>query len=140
MKRVFEFMKWFFYITTCVLIVVAVNIEIAGDEFIRPAVLWQILLSGFLTSFVTILLRPNEDDGGGLGFIKILIHYLVLCVVMIVCGYWFGWLKLNFRGILMMVVSTAVVYLLVYLAAYRLDKRQADEINRELQGKYKDME
>lgn len=140
MKRVFEFMKWFFYITTCVLIVVAVNIEIAGDEFIRPAVLWQILLSGFLTSFVTILLRPNEDDGGRLGFLKILIHYLVLCVVMIVCGYWFGWLKLNFRGILMMVVSTAVVYLLVYLAAYRLDKKQADEINRKLQGKYKDME
>ena len=69
MRKLLEFMKWFFYITTCVLIVVAVNIEIAGDEFIRPAVLWQILLSGFLTSFVTILLRPNEDDGGRLGFI-----------------------------------------------------------------------
>lgn len=140
MRKLLEFMKWFFYITTCVLIVVAVNIEIAGDDYIRPVMLWQILLSGFLTSFVTILLRPNEDDGGRLGFIKILIHYFVLCVVMIVCGYWFGWLKLNFRGILMMVVSTAVVYLLVYLAGYWLDRKQAEEINRKLQGKYKDIE
>ena len=140
MKKLFEFIKWFFYITTCVLFVCAANIQISGSETISAITLWQILLSGFLTALVTVILRPGEQDGGHIALIKIIVHYFVLCGVMIGCGYWFGWMGLNLNGILMMAVSVAVVYLMVFLAGYGLDKKQADEINKKLKGKYSDKE
>ena len=140
MKKVFEFIKWFFYITTCVLFVCAANIQILGGETVPTITLWQILLSGFFTALVTVILRPGEQDGGRIVLIKIIVHYFVLCGVMIGCGYRFGWMDLNLNGILMMAVSVAVVYLMVFLASYWLDKKQADEINKKLKGKYSDKE
>lgn len=140
MKRVFEFIKWVFYITTSVLIVVAVNIQISGDDIISADTLWKILASGFLTALVTVLMRPDEQNNWRSGVVKMVIHYVALCVVMIVLGYWFGWLELDFPGVVMMVISVAFVYLLVFMAAYWLDKKQADEINQRLQGKYSDKE
>lgn len=138
MKKLVEFIRWFFYITTCVLFVCAANIQISGDKMVSAITLWQILLSGFLTALVTVILRPDEQDGGRVGVIKIIVHYFVLCGVMIGCGCQFGWMELNLKGIAMMAVSVAVVYLLVFSAGYWLDKKQADEINKRLKGKYSD--
>ena len=140
MKKLFEFIRWFFYITTCVLFVCAANIQISGYETVSTITLWQILLSGFLTALVTVILRPGEQDSGRVGMIKIIVHYFVLCGVMIGCGYRFGWVDLTLNGIVMMAISVAVVYLLVFLAGYWLDKKQADEINKKLKGKYSDKE
>ena len=139
MKKFFELIRWFFYITTCVLFVCAANIQISGNETISAITLWQILLSGFFTALITVIFRPVEQDGGRIGVIKIIVHYFVLCGVMIGCGYRFGWMDLNLNGIVMMAVSVAVVYLMVFLAGYWLDKKQADEINKKLKGKYSDM-
>lgn len=138
MKKVFEFIRWFFYITTCVLFVCAANVQISGTEVISNIVLWEILLAGFITSIVTVILRPGEHDSARISIIKIIVHYFVLCGVMIVCGCWFDWMELNAQGIVMMMISVAVVYLLVYSAGYWLDRKQADEINQKLSGKYKD--
>ena len=138
MKKIFEFVKWFLYITTCVLFVCAANLLISGVDFVPADMLWQIMLSGFITALVTVLLGPGEQDGIRISVIKIFVHYVVLCGVMIACGYWFDWLELNPAGIIMMVISVAVVYLLVYLAGYWLDRKQADQINQKLKGKYKD--
>ena len=140
MRRVSEFIKWFFYITTCVLLVCAANIQISGDETIPTVTLWQILLSGFLTALVTVILWPGAQDGVRVSVIKIIVHYFVLCGVMIACGCQFGWMVLNLSGVVMMTVSVAVVYLLVFLASYQVDKKQADEINKKLKGKYSDKE
>ena len=140
MRKLFELLRWFFYITTCVLFVCAANVQISGNETVPAIILWQILLSGFLTALVTVVLLPGEQDGGRVGVIKIIVHYFVLCGVMIGCGYQFGWMELNLNGIVMMAVSVAVVYLLVFLAGYWLDKKQADEINKRLKGKYSDRE
>ena len=140
MQKIIEFIRWFFYITTCVLFVCAANIQISGDETVPTITLWQILLSGFLTALVTVILGPGEQDSSRVGMVKIIVHYFVLCGVMIGCGYQFGWMELNLNGIVMMAVSVAVVYLLVFLAGYLLDKKQADEINKKLHGKYSDKE
>lgn len=138
MKKVFEFIRWFFYITTCVLFVCAANVQISGTKVVSTIMLWEILLTGLITSIVTVLLRPGEWDSVRISIIKIIVHYLVLCGVMIVCGCWFDWMALNAQGIVMMMISVAVVYLLVYSAGYLLDRKQADEINQRLKGKYRD--
>ena len=140
MKRVSEFVRWFFYITTCVLFVCAANMQLSGRDVISADILWQIMLSGFMTSLVTVVFRPTERDGGRTEMIRIVIHYFALCAVMILLGYWFGWMDFNLRGIIMMMISVAVVYFLVYFAAYWLDKKQADEINKKLKKKYSEDE
>lgn len=140
MKRFSEFIKWFLYITTCVLFICATNIQISGDDTIPAITLWEILLSGFITAVVTIFMRPNERDSARISIIKIIVHYLALCVVMFICGSLFGWMELTPAGIIMMLVSVAVVYLLVYISGYCLDKKRADEINRGLKGRYSDKE
>ena len=140
MRKIFEFVKWFFYITTCVVFVCAANMEISGTETINVNVLWQILLSGFITALLTVILRPFEYGIERAYIIRIIIHYIVLCVVMIILGCEFEWMSLNLAGIIMMVVSVAVVYLLVYCAGYWIDKKQADAINQKLKNKYADEE
>lgn len=140
MKRVAEFLKWFFYITTCVLFVCAANVQFSGGDAVPTSTLWQIMLSGFVTSLVTVVFRPAEQDGGRRAMIKIIIHYIALCAVMILFGCWFGWMSLNVQGIIMMVLSVAIVYFLVYFAAYWLDRKQAEEINKKLKRKYSEDE
>lgn len=140
MKKIADYVKWFLYITTGILIVCGVNMEMMGMDMIPLKTLWQILLSGFLTTAVTVLLLPTELAGKVETCVKFLLHYVSLCIVMILCGNWFGWLDLDFKGILMMVVSVAGVYLLAFAAYYLIELRQANRINQKLKEKYGDEE
>lgn len=140
MRKLSEFIKWFFYITTCVLFVCAANVQISGDNTVPAHMLWQILLSGFVTALVTVVFRPDLKDNGWIGILKYVAHFFSLCVIMILCGCWFGWMDFDLSGIVMMVLSVAVVYFLVFAAVYWLDRKQADEINQRLKKKYSDKE
>ncbi len=137
MKRLYDFIKWFLYITTGILFICALNMAIQGDADIPAATLWQILLSGLLTAAVTAFFHP-EEEGRLPAVLNIFLHFLALCGVMLLCGRWFGWLKFDLPGIVMMVLSVAGVYLLSFLAYYIIDVRQAEQINRKLQERYGD--
>ena len=136
MRRLSDFIKWYFYITTGILFIVAGNFALVKAEMIPGDTLWQILLSGFLTTLVTVALVPREGMSKKITWIHILLHYLGLCVTMVISGYWFGWINLNPAGICLMMVSVALVYLIVFVVYYLLDVKQADAINRKLQEKY----
>lgn len=138
MKRIIEFIRWFLYITTGILFVCAVNMQSVGNEMIPLRTLWEILFSGVLTTLLTVLLVPREGDRGGMTYIKVFLHYTVLCVVMIVCGNRFGWVDWNVRDIIMMLVSVFAVYLLAFWAYYITNMKQANEINKRLKEKYED--
>lgn len=139
--RIFrEAIKWFVYITTGILIVVAVNITLAGEEMMLSKTLWEILLSAFLTTIVTVLLFSADETRQHVAYLNLVLHYLALCVVMIICGTWFGWIAFNLAGILLMTISVAAVYLLTFFAYAILDRRQAETINKRLKERYSDEE
>lgn len=140
MKAFIEFIKYFLYITTGILIVCTINLIIAGNEFISVNTLWQILLSGFLTTTVTTLFMIKEKSIKLPHIIQCFIHYTVLCIVMIFCGYQFGWMDFDRQGIIMMVVSVAVVYMITFLSDYMINLNYANEINRKLKEKYGERE
>ncbi|MCH5276176.1 MAG: DUF3021 family protein [Lachnospiraceae bacterium] len=140
MRKILEFFKWFFYITTSVLFICAANLALSGVDIISAKMMWNILLSGLITALVTTLLRPDEKDGGKIMIIKIIIHYIVLCVVMIICGHRFGWMEFLLRDIIMMLVSVAIVYFIVFFASFWIDLKRAEEINQKLKEKYSDKE
>lgn len=136
MKLLKDFVRWFFYITTAVLMICAFHFSVSGDDLIPTKTLWQILLAGFLTAGVTALLYPREGRKRGRIFSQCLLHYGALCAVMIVSGHCFGWLEYDFGGIAMMLASVAVVYLICFGTHYLIDLHDADKINRRLREKY----
>ena len=48
---------------------------------------------------------------------------------MISLGVWFDWLNFDIKGIVMMLISVAVVYLIAFLLNYYIIKKEAEGIN-----------
>lgn len=140
MKRFGIFVKWFLYITTGILIVCGINYTLAGVETITVDVFWKILLSAFATTVATVLIHPQEEDGKIKSYIKLALHYVTLCMIMVLLGGWFGWTAFDFGGVLTMMADVGLVYLLAFLSYYIIDYKQADEINKMLKEKYGDGE
>ena len=132
--------RWFLYITTGVLLVTAIFFSLMGIETIPVNTLWKILLSGFLTTIVTILFCSKEGKDGKNIVGSYIVHYMALCVVMSACGVWFGWIPFSWKGILFMAVAVACVYLICYGSYILVDKKQAEEINERLKEKYSEEE
>lgn len=100
MKKILLFIKYFFYITTGILIVGSVEFRLVlGEETLPRDTLWQILASGALTAAITAVLSPQDSRTFGGFAVKCALHYAALCVVMILCGHSFGWLSYDLGGI-----------------------------------------
>ncbi len=140
MKTLVNFVKWFLYITVGIFIVCGISYRITGLETVTVDVFGMILLSAFFTTLVTVLILPREEDGKGKFCVKLALHYIMLCVIMSFLGAKFGWIYFDLTGIGMMAIDVGLVYLLVFIAHYIIDIKQADEINRMLQEKYGDEE
>lgn len=141
MKFFTEFLKYFVIITTGVLLMCAVNVSMSenhGESLALDVTLWQILGAGAVTAFVTALVYKRECNTKKQFIAMGMIHYILICVIMVTLGVLFGWMDLNIGGIIMMTVSAALVYLFTYAVRYFSDMRQADEFNRALKEKYKD--
>lgn len=138
MKRVSEFVKWYLYITSGILIVTAIGFAGNKVDSLPAETLWNILLSGFLTTLVTVLSVFVGTRSKAATIIKFLVHYLALCVVMVLCGSRFGWVSLNVEGVVTMMLSVAAVYILAFGAYCLIDLKQAKDINDKLKEKYGD--
>lgn len=136
MEKVRIFLKWYFYITVGILIVCAVHFTLSDIEKVPADTFWKILLSGFLTTLVTVIFAPDDESTKVRLAIKFAIHYAGLCLVMIFCGSLFGWITPNPEGVAAMMLDVGVVYLFVVVANYLIDVSQAREINKRLQEKY----
>ena len=90
MKIISSFIKWYFYITTGILFVCAINMTLSREENIPSDTLWKILLSGFLTTVVTMFFLFRESDSKFVMGYRMILHYLALGIVMILSGRWFG--------------------------------------------------
>ena len=138
MKIITESIKYFMYITTAIIIICALNITLSGNDTMSSNTLWQIIISGAATAVVTAIVYSREVSTTK-GFITMMaVHYVILCVVMTFLGVMFGWMKLCIPGIIMMVISVALVYVITFLSRYLLDKKQADLFNETLKNKYRD--
>ena len=136
MKFFTELCRYFVQITTGILIVCAVNFLLYGFEDMPGSTLWQILLSGFLTALVTAAAAYSFEPKSTKQFILMTaIHYIVLCIIMIFLGNSFGWLSLNFAGIIMMAISVALVYAFTMLVTYLTSKKDADDLTKALESR-----
>ena len=138
MKIIETTIKYFFYITTSILIVCAVVCGMYKYYQLPNTILFDILLSGIVTTVITVAFNLLGSLPKMPFVVNTLLHYICLCIVMILFGEHFGWLDYNVKGIAMMMVSVACVYAITFVFGYWMDDKKAKEINKRLQEKYKD--
>ncbi len=101
-------------------------------SWIPYLVLPEILSIGILAGGITELVMPQEDVSNREGMIRLIIHYVLVTVSVLVCGFFYGWYTPNFWGITGMCLTSAAVYLFTAAMNYQAYKRTANEMNRKL--------
>lgn len=134
MKKLKDFLFAFVCITTGVLFVSAAYITIFWPQvMLGVEILWQIIFVSFLCS-VGICIFPEQQEANRRRVVLLhFLSYLEINVIVLGCGFWFGWFRLD--DVLMvvgMVVAIAFVFLLVSAAIWNWNKRLAAEMNGKL--------
>lgn len=135
MKFITELLKYFVYITTGILFVFITMLLIEGSDSISIQKLIQIPCAAFVTALVTVIIYSKEAVMKKEFYIRIAIHYLLLCVIMVILGSAFEWIKIDLAGIMIMVISTAAIYAFTFAGAYLSSKSEAEKLNKALKSK-----
>ncbi|MBP3610314.1 MAG: hypothetical protein J6J42_08270 [Lachnospiraceae bacterium] len=139
MKNIAELLKgtihYFFIITVLVLVVTAGYISFFWgiDAQISVAVLWQILLVSFLGSLSNIIFATKKNRM--LGRLEFWLRwagcYLYVNMVVLGFGSFFQWFDRNSLPMVVgMLIAIGIVFLIVAVVVFQVDKKTSDEINR----------
>ena len=132
MERLKLLLNVFTKVVTCVTVGAAVYCMVFFPKItFGVEMLWQILLVSFLTSVGTLLYTDSISQKK----MKVMcvIHYLIVNVIVVVCGLWFEWFYLNnlpqMIGILIVI---ALVFLVVSIVSWKQAMEMADLMNARL--------
>ena len=130
------FIQWFVTITTAIVFLCAVSTTASGVETVPTAMLWQALAAGAACSLATVLFFPTESHSRRRAAIGIAAHFVSLCIIMVWCGVWFGWIAWAVVDVAFMIGCVVAVYAFTVGVSYLLEKRQVDQMNHILKEKY----
>ena len=135
MSRFQVFAECFVSVATGILVIAAItySLQPASPSDIT---LWQILLSAGLATLATVVFFPDEDASKLRINIGLVLHFISLCVIMIVCGRQFGWISPGFLPALAMVGYVVIVYSFTAGVTYFISKREAALLNQQLKKKF----
>jgi uncharacterized membrane protein len=137
MKYVKSYISFFTAIATAILIIVTIDGAINSYESVSKYLPLEILGASALTALITTIILCREIKTRKQFLISFLLHFFLLCVVMIVLGLMFGWINDSFGSIICMILYVALVYVIVFAINYILAKKEADELNEALNKRNK---
>jgi uncharacterized membrane protein len=132
MKYVKSYISFFTAIATAILVIVTIDGAINSYESVSKYLPLEILTASALTALITTVILCREIKTRKQFLISFLLHFLLLCVTMIVLGLMFGWINASFGSIICMIFYVALVYVIVFAINYILAKKEADELNEAL--------
>lgn len=138
MKYIKEYLKWFVIINSGVLLIFALNT--VKYEYIQSIFLVEIFAASAATALPTAILlslEPKKAMPKYVSALLVLLHYICLLAIMIVLGTSFGWIKLDRKGIAVMAISVAGVYIFTAVISLLLGTKEAKKLNEALKT-YKD--
>ena len=95
--------------------------------------LWEIPLLGFLCAVGTdIAMSASSELTANQVRVRIALHYVYINAVVLICGYFFGWYELTVSGVLLMLLTSAVIYAFTVFFTFFKDIKTADKMNRRL--------
>ena len=139
-KRLEAMVSLYVKIATGILFVTAVYISVfyGWKEELQVKILWQILgLAGICTLGSLILpVDGGEEVSKKSMLARIVGYYVYVNVIVLLCGFLFGWFSFrNWKQVLGMVMAIAFVYLAVGVLSSWLEYREAERMNRKLEGR-----
>ena len=138
MKNFFtDLLKWFLIINTGIMVIVWINIS--RYDTIWTGIIPEIFAASFLTSLVTTVYfsyNPKKPITVPVRILLTFVHYLALCVIIMVVGTLFDWFDPTPKGMVGIALSVAGVYIIATVISYLLSKGEADEMTDALK-KYK---
>ena len=140
LKRREAMLSLFVKITTGILFVTALYITVYyGRELnLQVEILWQILgLSLICTLGSLVIPADGEREVSGKSMlVRILLYYVYVDIVVLFSGFRFGWFSFgSLKQVLGMVGAVAFVYLGVLLLSFWKEYREAERLNRKLEGR-----
>lgn len=133
-KRVVELLLTFCMVTTGSVFVCAVYNKIfwSGDTFLDADIFWQLLAMAFVCSLGNFI-HPYREISRRRELFDRGLHYVYINVVVLGCGYGFGWMDIeNIFMLAAMTLGILVVFVIVSFAIYRLHERETENLNRML--------
>lgn len=135
MKFITELLRYFVYITTGIIFVFIAILLIEGGSSISTKTLIQIPCAALVTALVTVIIYSKEAVMKKEFYIGMAVHYILLCVIMVIFGTAFEWIKFDLAGVMIMVISTAAIYAFTFAGAYLSSKSEAEKLNKALKSK-----
>ncbi len=132
-SKIKEMLYTFSYVTTGVLFSTALFITIFDkDVTLSVSLLWQILI----TSFVCVLgnlIYPKREITAKQTFIRILIHYIYINIVVFSCAVFFDWYDVrNIKMAGFMFFCIIVIFAVVSSIVWQNAKRMSETLNHRL--------
>ena len=106
-------------------------------KWIPYMVLPEILSIGVLAGAVTELVLPPKDMEKWEGMLRRVVHYVLITLGVLVCGWLYGWYELSVVGVLAMCLTSAAVYLFTSALNYQIYKKTAEQMNEKLKEHHK---
>ncbi len=135
MKFITDLIRYFVYITTGILFVFIAMLLIEGGSGVSTQTLIRIPCAGLATALITAVIYSREAVKKKELYIRISVHYILLCITMIALGTAFEWVNFNLAGVMTIVISTAAIYAFTFAGAYLSSKSEAEKLNKALKSK-----
>ncbi len=137
MKRILRLVTT---ITTGTLIVCMgwyyLTLVLSGESVTKASIpfltLPEILSVGILCGISTEFLLPQRELHIKEVRIRLIIHYALINIIVLICGYFYGWYDLDPGSVLLMCMTSAGVYAFTFFMNYYKDKKTSDEMNEKL--------
>lgn len=134
-KRLLFLWSEFCMIATCTLTATAFFTTLLSPvETISANTLWQVLLVSFLCTLSTLLYPWERKISKTELYIRIIIHYLLINVIVLGFGSRFGWYEpIHLTSTLSMLFSIAVIFAAVSLISWSHSAKDAKKMNERLE-------
>lgn len=128
-------LHYFVDITTAVIIAAAVYLTFSEQQM-ENVILWQILLSGFITALPTALLLCFDPKSVKVSVILWVIHFLLIFFITLILLKMFGWCRITPTSVFLTFIAVLFIYFFTCSVHYLVAKKHTAWMNQQLKIRY----
>ena len=128
-------LHYFVDITTAVVIAAAVYLTFSEQQM-ENNILWQILLSGFITALPTAVLLCFDPKSVRVSVILWVIHFLLIFFITVMLLKMFGWCKITPVSVFLTFIAVLFIYFFTCGVHYLVAKKHTAWMNQQLKNRY----
>ena len=128
-------LHYFVDITTAVLIAAAVYLTFSEQQ-IDSTILWQILLSGFITALPTAICLCIDPQSPKHSLMLWGTHFLLIFLITVVLLKMFGWCRITPLSVFLTFIAVIFIYFFTCFVHYLVDRKHTAVMNQQLKKRY----